>query len=386
MRKWMEMLAVLVLLALLASTALTAPRYTITAIGPLAGDTRSSASAISESGRIAGLSFTAGGMIWPQWPPLPDTTLAFVWDRGILTPLLPPTGYQGSWAYVARTINENGLVVGTVAQVDFDRTGEPGWQGHPLLIGKNPVLWNRQGTPTLLPLPAGYMEGSAWAINNRGQVVGWAGNDLGLNAPVEFWMTGIWEAAVLWDKDGKTRVLPGLAGSGPSVAFNINDAGQIIGASSAPDLGVIHAALWDRGKVTDLTPGELVYSDAAGINNQGQVVVNSSSIGAFLWEKGRVTSLGVLENDVWNWAMSINDKGQVVGFSSGPEGAPNGRPFLWERGQMVDLNAAFEDPQDEWRLDWAYSINNRGAIVGVGFRKDANGQEQVTGFLLTPKP
>ncbi|MCC6446899.1 MAG: hypothetical protein IT210_26035 [Armatimonadetes bacterium] len=91
-----------------------------------------------------------------------------------------------------------------------------------------------------------------------------------------------------------------------------------------------------------------------------------------------------IEGDIWDWAISINNKSQVVGYSSGPEGDTFGRGVLWDKGSIYDLNALFEDPNDEWRLSWAYSINDKGEIVGFGQRKDASGEYQNVGFLLTP--
>jgi probable HAF family extracellular repeat protein len=352
--------------------------FTITRIGPLPGYENSYASAIDASGRrIAALSYIeGGGEVYPDWPPAPAHTQGFVWDQGTLTPLLPPAGYQGSWAYGVGCMSERGQVVGTAAKVDAEG----------ILIGKNPVRWDPDGVPQLLDLPAGQTEGSAGGINNLGQVTGWAGTDLGNNSPPEYWMLGESNVAVLWDRGAEPTVLPHLFAGGRSSAGSINEKGQITGWSGNQDLSTMHAVLWDKGQVIDLTPGATGWNEADGLNNRGQVVGITGDF-AFLWENGVLTNLGALENDAWSWALSINRFGQVVGFSSGPPDDPLalGRGFLWENGQMVNLDALCDDPEDVWLINWPMHINDRGQIAGLGGLKDVNGEYQNMAFLLTPK-
>ena len=351
--------------------------FTITPIGPLAGYQNSYASAINESGRIAALSYIeGGGAVYPDWPPAPAHTRGFVWDQGILSPLLPSAGYQSSWAYGVGCINDRDQVPGTVAKVDAGGT----------LIGRNPVLWDPNGVSQLLNLPAGQTAGHAIGINNQQQIVGWAGTDLGNNSPPEYWMLGDANVAVLWDKGLEPTVLPHLFAGGRSAAGCINEKGQITGWSANQDLSTQHAVVWDKKQVIDLTPGATGWNEANGINNRGQVVGTTGDFG-FLWENGVLTNLGAIENDAWSWALSINRFGQIVGFSSGPPDDPLGwgRGFLWENGQMVDLDALCDDPDDVWVIAWPMEINDRGQIVGLGLLKDTNGEDQNMAFLLTPK-
>ncbi|MCC6446898.1 MAG: hypothetical protein IT210_26030 [Armatimonadetes bacterium] len=79
-RSWKAALLAIVLLAVVVGSVGAAPRYTITAIGPLAGDQWSTAPNINESGQVAGVSYNAGygGL---QWPPLPDAATAFTWVK-----------------------------------------------------------------------------------------------------------------------------------------------------------------------------------------------------------------------------------------------------------------------------------------------------------------
>src|SRR4029077_13019875 len=99
------------------------------------------------------------------------------------------------------------------------------------VVGSNAVtgqaiLWQGGSTQNLAP------NGIAWGINQAGAVVGqWA--DPGGTGHAFVWINGI-------------RTDLGTLG-GNSAAFDINESGQIVGASTGK------AALWDNGSVVNLT-------------------------------------------------------------------------------------------------------------------------------------
>ena len=123
------------------------------------------------------------------------------------------------------------------------------------------------------------------------------------------------------------------------------------------------------------------FSAAKSINNNGQVVGYSlNSIGhthAFLWEDGKMTDLGSLEQDQYCIATSINNWGQIVGYSS-RSFYETKRPFLWKHGIMTDLNDLI-DKTSGWILYDAFDINDEGQIVGRYF---INGK--MRSFLMSP--
>lgn len=75
-------------------------------------------------------------------------------------------------------------------------------------------------------------------------------------------------------------------------------------------------------------------------------------------------------------AYSINNRGQIVGSANTPEG---GRAMLWQNGQMINLNSYLE-PETNWVLINATDLNDRGQIVGYGF----NEEQGTRVFLMTP--
>lgn len=139
----------------------------------------------------------------------------------------------------------------------------------------------------------------------------------------------------------------------------INDNGQVI-AFVSTDRSTWHSVIWDKGKIIKIDTLGGKQSLAEDINNKGQVVGFSSiSDGtrleshAFLWENGNVTDLGTLKSNTKpdkshgpsgkipdmpsnSIAFAINNKGQIVGTSD--YGGPYGDDlFLWENGEMNDL-------------------------------------------------
>ncbi len=156
----------------------------------------------------------------------------------------------------------------------------------------------------------------------------------------------------------------GTLGGIESYAWAINNAGQVVGWASTSS-GERHAFLYSKGTMTDLgvLPGG-TESFAQGINNAGQVVgyayTSSGEEHAFLYSDGTMTDLGTLGgND--SLAESINNAGQVVGVSATP--SVEEHAFLYSDGTMTDLGTLLEENQS-YTQSYAWAINNAGQVVG----------------------
>ncbi len=78
-----------------------------------------------------------------------------------------------------------------------------------------------------------------------------------------------------------------LPGGYESIAYGINNRGQVVGYSTTAS-GEYHAFLWEDGEMTDLGTLGGAYSVAYGINSRGQVVgysASASGVHAVLWSK-----------------------------------------------------------------------------------------------------
>jgi len=203
--------------------------------------------------------------------------------------------------------------------------------------GRDAALWYKGVLKDLGDWGNEYSAGTtATAINNRGQVVGYSYEDYGEGE--------IWEA-FLWYNGTLTNI-------GFDVPSDINERGQVVGYNPIGYAGF----LWENGVRTDLEFG------AYAINNAGQIAGQTGQGHAMIWEKGKLIDLGTLGHDAGGFDLSgafdINDRGQVVGFTTTPESQGYTHAFLWEKGVMTDLGTL----GGNWSE--ARGINNAGQIVG----------------------
>ncbi|MDQ2733210.1 MAG: hypothetical protein M3Y56_16290 [Armatimonadota bacterium] len=267
-----------------------------------------------------------------------------LWANGSIVELRP---YPGSHEPVPTGMNDRGDVVGVV---DLDISG------HSTDEPKAGVIW-KAGKPFPLAGQPQLKETEANAISNRRQVVG-------------FCSYGEKSEGFLW-QDGQYSPLK------VSGAYDINDHGQIVGNNVSN--GWKRGYLWQNGKSQDLaTLLDLGPCTARHINNRGQILGWSEATGPFLGTNGHAVSLSPLRGETAT-AWAVNDKGQVVGCSSG-RGINEHAAVLWEAGRVYNLND-FIPRSSGWTLKRAYAINNLGQIAGTG---QLNGSKYSRAFLLMP--
>jgi probable HAF family extracellular repeat protein len=200
----------------------------------------------------------------------------------------------------------------------------------------------------------GAQSAQAYDINEAGQVVGYATSAAGP------------QRAFLWS-DGVMTDLGTLGGSS-SKANALNDVGQVVGKSTVTTGSfATEAFLWQGGVMAGLG---LSAAEPAAINEAGQVAgyfSTNSGYRAFLWQGGVVTEIGDFGGGS-SVATDINNAGQVVGSALttvvGSLG-PVYHAFLWQNGVMTDLGVlpGLEE-------SGAAAINSLGQIVGSSDRTD----------------
>ena len=203
--------------------------------------------------------------------------------------------------------------------------------------------------------------------------MGWSYNSRGDERAVLFSNGNVTDLGILGTWSG---------GYSYSEAYSINNSGLAVGMADAGEGAITHAALFDTnnpGTVTDLGTLGGSYSWATSINDLGQIVGYSNVAGnrgnsiehAFLYYNGVMKDLS--PGSTYSFAYSVNNHGQAVG-------AIDGAAVIWDTDSGTATNLKIlTSGATGWYLGSALGINDKGQIVGTG---KLNGQSHV--FLLTP--
>jgi probable HAF family extracellular repeat protein len=291
----------------------------------------------------------------------------------------------------------HGEIVGIAETAETNPLGEA-WSCSAFFFGPDGYICNgfawKDGVMTALPpFPGGYNSYGA-GVNNRGQVVGWAENGVfdptcNNEPPVSQFLQ--FEAAIWGPGLTEMMQLPPYPGDPDSAATAINDRGQVIGisglcANAVGGASAVHALLWENGQPTDLgNLGAQAWNTPVSLNNRGEVVGfaynTENNAQGFWWtaESGSMQALPFIGNDNSSAAYDINEKGQIVGISNGGTEPYGARAFLYENGMMMDLNGLVQGESSLY-LFLAQGINDDGEIVGTAINE--SGEE--VGFLAVP--
>jgi len=314
-------------------------------VGRLSGDEIAVGRAISSNGWVAGTSVRWGTAETSA------STRPFLWipdaPNGDTGTMLALGDVQGD----ALGVNSQGKVVGSLGTYP-DPPQAFVWErdaaGAEHLTNLNDAVPRDQLVAQ--GIESGVVLLEAAAINDSNQIVlnGWYGEDT--DGDGQYDVQNVY-AFLLEDDDGlfydggmTVTHLGSLGGSPYTYAADINQHGQIVGASASPKSG-----------------------------HGGH---------AFLWQDGVMSDLGTLGGATVSRARAISDNGMVVGESSRSPFLSSYDPFLWQNGRMTSLNK--EIPRDSgWTLRWAHAVNDDGEVVGMGETPHTSEQKNFRGYLLS---
>jgi probable HAF family extracellular repeat protein len=292
--------------------------YRAVDLGTLGGGT-GAATALNDRGVVVGTSATADG-----------AQHAFRWRAGRMTDLGVLPGHVSSEAV---DVNEAGTVAGTSTAADGTRHAFV-WQ-----YGRMVDLGTLGGE-------------SSWAIgiNEKGQVLGLS--EPPGRPPHRF----LWQGGTMTDL-GREDFYESTTG--------LNDRGDVVGTFNVPPYAYPCSCVGGRlrdGVVTELrsTDGQRVLSDAAAINDHGQVLGHWWSASGWqpvVWRSGTITEMSTLPGAYSTRGLSINNSGAVLGTSLSEDGVS--RVVRWHRGVATDLTGHGLTVADR-----AMDLNDRGDLAG----------------------
>ncbi len=187
-------------------------------------------------------------------------------------------------------------------------------------------------------------------------------NDLG--HVVGYYYTDTWQKRAFLYENGTLSDL-GHLGGGMAHAYDINNAGDIVG-ESATAAGDTHAFKWIAGEgMTDLGTLGGPVSVAYALNELGDVVGYAQLDGSyfgFIYRNGVMEGIGL--DYYQSGAFDINDNGKVVGTLVDPTTYVS-TGFRFQDGNLTDLGSPLLADSQAW------VINNDGMIAGYSWEGTA---------------
>lgn len=349
----------------LLTSALAQPQYHLTELAVPAGVDTSIANGLNDRGDVVGYVLAGTDSF---------ASVGGVWRNGVFTSLgrLPGGNYSSATA-----ISPTGVIVG---DGDNGNIRPQSWVTTPTGL-YNFFANNGGNTHALFVSDAGWI-GGYYTKSLSGNTASWRGS--------------IWTVDKRDPRKYRQVDLPVIAGIDPksttALPMAFNRGGQAAGYAMNDVIGQ-HASFWNNNAshtIVDLgtLPGDS-SSLAWGMNDLGQVVGESHPpFGSrpVLWNNDALhtpVELPLLPGDNYGAATAINGACQILGWSAVSEpGTWNSGParlVLWSDGGVFELQSLLDASAEGWTLSAVTAINISGQIVGYGVRGGVT-----RAFVLTP--
>jgi len=293
---------------------------------------------INNAGQMAGSLIT-----------MENATHAAFYNNGLVTDL----GTFGGTAGYGHRLNEAGIMTGSWSTMSEE---------HGFIYANGSVVDLGAGT-------------DAYGINAHGVVVGSV-------------VIGPGELRGFRYENGGLTILNALGTGNLGAAYDINDAGTVVGTSNLSEdfHAPFHPVSYDKHDSTPHDLGTLANYEVNGaevINNAGQIAGYSEAMNggehAFLYQNNVMTDLGSLDG-LFLDVGDINEQGVLVGTASSPD---KDGAFIYLNGALVELSSLI-DAALGWEIQVASGINDAGQIVGYGCKDFVCGGVRLD--LLNPIP
>ena len=150
-------------------------------------------------------------------------------------------------------------------------------------------------------------------------------------------------------------------------AFAVNNRGQVVGAGSVSS-GQQHGLAFLNNATTDFLPVSGTTSAAFAQNNSGDIAGYAASAGgalhAFAFRNGFLTDLGVLPGGTFSYAYGISANGLITGEGNFSSDTDKGRAILSSGGALVNLGS-LGGQSSSGRF-----VNSAGQVAGVSDSAD----------------
>lgn len=188
---------------------------------------------------------------------------------------------------------------------------------------------------------------AATALNNRGQVTGWA--YYGQSVPMHH--AFIWDSGTLVDTGVPT-------GSFESIAYGINNRGTLAGNNNSSQAAYYKDGAWTLLGINGVANDINDHDTMVGTYN------TPTGSPAFMIRNGAFFDLGTLGGS-FALALSVNNKDVVAGWSYMPSSVTR-HGFIYENGAMKDVGTLGGTNSE------LHDVNDHG--VAVGTSEDAGGR------------
>jgi hypothetical protein len=238
-----------------------------------------------------------------------------------------------------------------------------------------PMYYPHGGHRVAIPLPDGADFGNTYNDHDL-QAIGLSPD--GTQVAGAYWTAADHHHCYQWHPGDPVATDIGLPeGFGDCWAWDVNDAGQVVGSVSGPDGSA--AFVFQDGRFTLVNAPSANGGQLRAVNRKGHAA-GTYGFQAAYWNGRHFKAIPASGSLYMQFANAINDRDDIIG--SGSSGI-----VMFKDGALVDVVPQIADAGD-WNFEvWGQptGIDDHGDISGTAGVNLGNGEYAVHGYLLVPQ-